>query len=542
MKFTEEELKYLSSFFEFHVIDEGILVKKDFIKENEESVKKYHPNTIRRVRGILREFVKRKYLSSPEDNIEYKTPFEDVFDIYDFQNPRVQIILTLRQRLVKSLRKITFDSPKSKDSLELLYNMFKKNYFKSILDPCTMQGAISATCLGEISTQIVLNTFHFSGISSATVTHGLPRLTQLLELTVKQKDANMYFTTNGLNKYETFIFAKSIEELYMNDLFLKDIDTLPDFITNRPRKDSFYIDFFKVFSEGRERKELFDWSVRLHFDYKKLCIYNIELETLSDMIMVILTNNKIANDVMCVYSTNEEGIIDVYVDTDELPNPEEIIEKEEKKKTRKKNQDIGFLQNNKEKYFLHDIIYLSLCDIRVNGIPGIQKSFVSGEKIITNGNNIQELICRCGNLPPIKKEKEEFDMCVDFKTILSSNVWDIFNVFGIEASRQYLINEIDNALSFGGSSLHKCHIELLVDSMTHTGTLTPVNRYGSSAKTGVFAKASFEEQTKNLRKSAFRRDTDEMVNISSQIMIGEPRLGGKGFDLLVNTDMLDSIQ
>jgi len=42
--------------------------------------------------------------------------------------------------------------------------------------PGEMVGALAALSLGEPTTQMVLNTFHFAGISSKNVILGVPRL------------------------------------------------------------------------------------------------------------------------------------------------------------------------------------------------------------------------------------------------------------------------------------------------------------------------------------------------------------------------------
>ena len=56
------------------------------------------------------------------------------------------------------------------------------NYHKSIINPGEMVGMISAAqSIGEPTTQMTLNTFHFAGVASkSNVTRGVPRIEEIL--------------------------------------------------------------------------------------------------------------------------------------------------------------------------------------------------------------------------------------------------------------------------------------------------------------------------------------------------------------------------
>lgn len=43
-------------------------------------------------------------------------------------------------------------------------------------------GSLAAQSLGEPTTQMTLNTFHFAGVSAKNVTLGVPRLTEIINL------------------------------------------------------------------------------------------------------------------------------------------------------------------------------------------------------------------------------------------------------------------------------------------------------------------------------------------------------------------------
>ena len=55
-----------------------------------------------------------------------------------------------------------------------------------------MVGMVSAQSIGEPTTQMTLNTFHFAGVSSkSNVTRGVPRIEEILSLTKKLKNPSL---------------------------------------------------------------------------------------------------------------------------------------------------------------------------------------------------------------------------------------------------------------------------------------------------------------------------------------------------------------
>ena len=98
---------------------------------------------------------------------------------------------------------------------------------------------------------------------------------------------------------------------------------------------------------------------------------------------------------------------------------------------------------------------------------------------------------------------------IDKNTIISNNIWDIYKTFGIEAARQFLIDEFISVISSDGTYINKRHVMIMVDIMTYTGNITSISRYGINRKeSGVFAKASFEESLDNFLKAAVFTDKE----------------------------------
>ena len=69
--------------------------------------------------------------------------------------------------------------------LDTILNMYKQ----AIINPGEMVGIIAAQSIGEPTTQMTLNTFHFAGVASkSNVTRGVPRIEEILSLSENPKN------------------------------------------------------------------------------------------------------------------------------------------------------------------------------------------------------------------------------------------------------------------------------------------------------------------------------------------------------------------
>ena len=117
---------------------------------------------------------------------------------------------------------------------------------------------------------------------------------------------------------------------------------------------------------------------------------------------------------------------------------------------------------------------------------------------------------------------------VDFENTYSNDILEIYEVLGIEAARNLLIEEITSVMS-DASYINNRHIELLCDIMTNKGYLTAINRQGiNRGDTGPLAKCSFEDTTDQLIKAGIFGEKDKLNGVSSNIMMGQTIKAGTG--------------
>jgi DNA-directed RNA polymerase II subunit RPB1 len=125
---------------------------------------------------------------------------------------------------------------------------------------------------------------------------------------------------------------------------------------------------------------------------------------------------------------------------------------------------------------------------------------------------------------------------IDAKRTVSNDIQEVYRVFGIEAARQAIYNEL--AEVFDDSPINYHHVCLLCDRMTVSSSMISIFRHGiNSDDIGPIAKASFEETPEMFLKAARHAELDPMRGISANVMCGqEGYYGTSAFQVLVNMD------
>ena len=86
-----------------------------------------------------------------------------------------------------------------------------------------------------------------------------------------------------------------------------------------------------------------------------------------------------------------------------------------------------------------------------------------------------------------------------------------------------------DVITAAGSSLNPRHIEVLVDTMTFSGNIMSIDRFGiNRSNYGPIAKASFEEMTDQLYRSAIFGEIDNCNGVSANVLFGQEANCGTG--------------
>ncbi|MEK6945414.1 MAG: DNA-directed RNA polymerase subunit A' [Nanoarchaeota archaeon] len=95
-----------------------------------------------------------------------------------------------------------------------------KQYTKEQLEPGEAIGIVTAQSFGEPSTQMVLRTFHYAGVSEMQVTQGLPRLIEIFDARKKPSSPKMeiYLKKEYNNEKDAKVLAEKIKEVTMKEI------------------------------------------------------------------------------------------------------------------------------------------------------------------------------------------------------------------------------------------------------------------------------------------------------------------------------------
>ena len=127
---------------------------------------------------------------------------------------------------------------------------------------------------------------------------------------------------------------------------------------------------------------------------------------------------------------------------------------------------------------------------------------------------------------------------VDVYKTVSNDIHEVMNIFGIEAARTLIINEIRDIFEQSSSYVNFRHLSLLADIMTNKGYIMSVDRHGiNKSNRGPLAKCSFEETPDIILKAALFGEVDNVKGVSSNIMLGqEPPIGTGSIDILFDEE------
>ncbi len=349
-----------------------------------------------------------------------------------------------------------------------------------------------------------MQTFHSTGLTVKTVVTGVPRFSELLGATKEPKARSCTVVYKG--KFETINDLRQKVGNTLRQLTLKRLKVSHD-ISNVSREDAWYATFGLFYGH---RYDAFTHSVRWTLDMDKMFEYGVNLRTIAKLI----EDN--FDDVVCVFSPEQFGTLDVYVDIGHISSVNTVY------------------HTNDEaiEVYLEEVVIPEVEKFILHGIEGIDDIFFEKRDnkdddwiVETDGTNLQKIFA----LPDI-----------EFAKTMSNDMWEIYECLGIEAARNFLLKEFNNVVSSDGNFVHPAHTMLLVDIMTFQGTIVSISRYGlKKEQCGPMAKASFEESLDNFLKAGMYGERESTSSVSASIMLGKMGKFGTGIcDVVINVEQL----
>ena len=421
-------------------------------------------------------------------------------------------------------------------------------------------GIVSCCSIGETITQLTLNTFHAVGQAEKDITLGVPRLKELLNATQNPSKVSIHVHIKNefldfqrerkkiIERMEDKSFSQELEniDIQSNKLtddigttfvevklqkLLQDVKLLylpnsegqaPDssplnLITYEKYERKWWVEVYKDLFDVEESPE--NWVIELYFDIQKLYKYKITLEDICDRIHDEASEE--GDDepyVICVPSPNNIGVIEVYTVF-------EMAERYISKKKKDENFGKKLVNSDNLHFFIaKNVMIPFLKNVKISGISGINdsRSFVDP---LTHEWYLEleyksQLKDKKNKKESVLKEIFSRDD-VDYTRTISNDIWSVYKVLGIEATRKLLLEELEKVVSFDGTYINRRQYTMVVDSMTRNGTIISVNRDGiNKENSAVTKKGMFEKSVDVFTNASSFSLIDKMNCVSSAIMFG----------------------
>ena len=364
------------------------------------------------------------------------------------------------------------------------------------------------------------DTFHQAGVASkSAVTRGVPRLRELLKVTQNPKASSLTIYMKPEYRDNKEKARELVQDLELT--VLRNITDRVAIYWDQNEDDTVVEDdkalmrFYRMFEEQQQQEQWSKWMLRLELNREEMFNRNVSIQ---DVVFVI--KQQYASKISVVYSdyNSDNLIMRIRLPSDkDQDTPSQMDDFTNLKKFQNKllnNIVIRGLSGIKAVTFRNDKQYVEMVEGKYEKV----EQFV----LDTDGSNFINVM----NHP-----------LVDGTKLYSTNVWDVYEVLGIEATRAILFNEINGL--FDSVGVNYRHLCLLCDVMTRFGRLMSIDRYGINKNDiGPLAKASFEETEKILLKAALFGEVDPVTGVSANIMMGQPIRGGTAFSQIVLDDQM----
>jgi len=427
----------------------------------------------------------------------------------------------------------------NRKGLEILCAKINSAYMNSLCNPGEMVGMVAAQSVGEPTTQMTLNTFHFAGVASkSNVTRGLPRIEEILSLSENPKQPS---TTVSLRQDEQTDIERaqelkySLEYTSLGDVIKSvsicfDPDNMATLIADdKPLMDE-YAQFIKMVQDcqGEDDDMVEDeakskWVIRFVMDKEAMLDKNISMDDIH-----FAVNHSYKGELSCIYSDyNADNLV--------------MRIRLNKSLTSSKKKS---LDQSDEIYKLKNLQHNMLQNIILRGVKKIPKVILrkSVNQLVekdgdyekqdiwvldTVGSNLQDIL----TIPDI-----------DVKRTTSNDIQEVYRTLGIEAARQSIYNELEEAFE-DASYINYHHLSVLCDRITATSKMVSVFRHGiNNDDIGPIAKASFEETPEMFLRAARHAELDPMTGVSANVMCGQEGYFGTGtFQIMLDINQMSKL-
>jgi len=431
----------------------------------------------------------------------------------------------------------------NRKALMILIDHIVLTYKKAIIAPGEMVGMIAAQSIGEPTTQMTLNTFHFAGVASkSNVTRGLPRIEEIISLSENPKNPSCTVYLHKSEECEQENAKRMVNRLEHTQLrtvvdsvkiYFDPYNDEGTLIKEDKSVMQLYDEFEKMIDEcsgtesgsGSNDNSKSKWVIRLVMNAEEMLDRNI---TMDDVHFAI--NNMYSEVVTCTFSDY---------------NSDNLVFRLRLNKALCSSKKMSLDQSD-EIYLLKNFQDALLDNLILRGVKNMKK--VTPRKILDS------LIMEDGKF--VKKETWVLDTVgtnlmqllsmseIDVTRTYTNDIQEIYRVLGVEAARQSILNEISEVIEFDSTYINYHHLGMLCDRMTCNDAMVSIFRHGiNNDNIGPIAKASFEETPEMFLNAARHAELDTMRGVSANVMCGqEGYFGTSAFQVVLDYDKITQLK
>ncbi|ORY35600.1 putative DNA-directed RNA polymerase II largest subunit [Naematelia encephala] len=435
------------------------------------------------------------------------------------------LLFNMLVRCHLATRRVVEEYHLNREAFDWVVGEIEQAFMKAVVDPAEMVGTLAAQSIGEPATQMTLNTFHYAGVASKSVTGGVPRLKEIINVAtnIRTPALAVYLepeyrrtekTAHEIMRKLTYTrlrdITASVEIFYDPKLDSTDIE-----------EDQEFVDAFFAIPDEDIRLELHSpWLLRLELDRAKVLEGGYEMAEIVNAIA-----ETVGKDVFVIHSEDNAAKLVIRIRVVAEKEDEELL--------------------GDEDMFLKRIEATLLDEVVLGGVKGIERVFISeGKKSLlsetgewdnekewfleTDGINLSEVLAVDG---------------VDPERTYSNNCFEVYQTLGIEAGRNALFKELFGVIEMGGSYVNYRHMALLCDLMCNKGHLMSITRHGiNRTDAGALSRCSFEETVEILLEAAAVGDVDDCRGVAENVLLGQMAPMGTGaFDVSLDMNMLKDV-
>uniref|UniRef100_A0A665TS78 DNA-directed RNA polymerase subunit n=1 Tax=Echeneis naucrates TaxID=173247 RepID=A0A665TS78_ECHNA len=393
---------------------------------------------------------------------------------------------------------------------------------RALCDPGEAVGLLAAQSIGEPSTQMTLNTFHFAGRGEMNVTLGIPRLREILMVASSNIKTPM-MSVPVLNNKKALKRAKTLRKKLTRVCLaevLQKVDVVESLrIENHQKLRAFKVTFHFLPPDHYCDDKLLSPQQILHYmETRCVCVVCVRASVKAPACWWVC----------CLYRIDihqlddEDGEVEQEV-VDDQGNEGDADASDAKRKGKQEEEVELVLPVSKVHFDLTSVLSTLAQNAVIMETKGLTRCLLSeattktGEKemtLNTEGINMHEMF--------------KYTDILDINRLYSNEVHAMANTYGIEVALKVIEKEIKDVFAVYGIEVDPRHLSLVADYMCFEGVYKPLNRHAIRSNSSPLQQMTFETSYKFLKQATMLGSYDELVSPSACLVVGKVVKGGTG--------------